>query len=129
MIQFHGKVGAALVTSALGADAADLMLFQGRVGARDALSTAALTRSRAVGSSGEDALFAQAERPAARNASAARAERWRSIVMEVSSVECFSSVPMPALITAHGAGTTLTGWENRGISVVRLQPTQPDATV
>ena len=48
--------------------------------------------------------------------------------MEVSSIGCFSSLPMPALITAHGAGTTLTGWETVGLPLLdysRLKPARP----
>ena len=93
-------------------------LPQGRVGTRAVAPTSGVTRCLAVGSRGEVASLAQAERPAARNARATRAERWRMVVMGMSSNESFSSLPMPALITAHGAGTTLTGWETVGLPLL-----------
>ena len=56
----------------------------GIVGVLWLLSTAALTRCFAVGSSGDVGSFAHADRPAASNVSAATVMRWRIVVMAMS---------------------------------------------
>lgn len=85
------------------------------MGARLVVSVSALTRSR---SSGEVGSEAQADRPAATSARAATVRRWRYVVMAESWLGCTANLPTPALITAHGAGTTLTGWETVGFPLL-----------
>ncbi len=90
-------------------------MVHGSVGTRFVVSVSALTRSR---SSGDVGSFAHADRVAATIAKAATVRRWRYVVMAVSWKGCTANLPTPALITAHGAGTTLTGWETVGLPLL-----------
>lgn len=90
------------------------------MGVRLVVSTSALTRCFESAASGEVGSDAQAERPAAKSTITATVRRWRNEVIVMSGVGGTTSLPTPALITAHGAGTTLTGWETVGSTLLGI---------